>query len=133
MCIPGKPELKLNFKKPQRQLGLVSGEKARKLLWNGAVGYLAYIVNQSKDKAQLNQVPIVREFPDIFPEELVNLPPEWKVEFVVELLLGAAPISKIQYRMAPAELQELKSQLQELMNKDSFDKARHHGVHQCCL
>ena len=46
----------------------------------------------------------MREFPDVFPEELVNLPSEREVEFVVELLLGAAPISKTPYRMAPAEL-----------------------------
>ena len=92
-------------------MGLVSGEKARKLLWKGAVGYLAYIVNQPKDKAQLEQVPIVREFLDVCPEELVTLPPEREVEFVVELLPEAAPISKTSYRMAPAELQELKSQL----------------------
>ena len=45
LCIPGEPELKLNFKKPQRPLELVSGEKSRKLLWKGAVGYLSYIVN----------------------------------------------------------------------------------------
>ena len=44
-CVPGEPVLKLNFKKTQKSLSLISGIKARKFLWKGATGYLAYIVN----------------------------------------------------------------------------------------
>ena len=60
---------------------------------------------------------MVREFVDVFPEELENLPPERKIEFVIDLLPGAAPLSKTPYRMAPAELKELNEQLQELLRQ----------------
>ncbi|WP_457833268.1 hypothetical protein, partial [Staphylococcus aureus] len=59
---------------------------------------------------------VVSEFPDVFPEELLGLPPEREVEFFIDLKLGTKPISKIPYRMAPIELQELKTQLQELLD-----------------
>ena len=57
------------------------------------------------------------EFPDIFLEEIPGLPPMREVEFTIKLLLGTAPISIAPYRMAPAELGELKLQLQELLSK----------------
>ena len=62
-------------------------------------------------------VHIVREFIDIFLEDLPSLPPVREVDFGIDLELGTAPISKAPYRMAPAELRELKEQLQELMDK----------------
>ncbi|XP_071933088.1 uncharacterized protein [Coffea arabica] len=62
-------------------------------------------------------VPVVSEYPDVFPDELVNLPPEREIEFEVNLCPGASPISKTPYRMAPAELKELKLQLQDLLER----------------
>ena len=69
---------------------------------------MAFIVNQLKDKAQIERVSIVREFSDVFLEELVALPPEREVEFVIDLMPEATPISKTPYQMAPTELKELK-------------------------
>ncbi|XP_071902694.1 uncharacterized protein [Coffea arabica] len=66
---------------------------------------------------KLEDMPVVREFPDVFPEELKALPPEREVEFKIELVPGMAPISKTAYRMAPAELKELKIQLQDLLER----------------
>nr|GEY69283.1 retrotransposable element Tf2 [Tanacetum cinerariifolium] len=60
--------------------------------------------------------PIVQDFSDVFPEELLGIPPEREVEFGIELILGNQPISKAPYRMAPIELKELKEQLQELID-----------------
>jgi hypothetical protein len=57
---------------------------------------------------------IVREFPDVFPEELPMMPLDWEVEFVIDLLPGITPISKRPYRMSVEELKELKKQLTEL-------------------
>ena len=57
------------------------------------------------------------EFPEVFPEDLPGLPPDREIEFSIDLLLGSGPISKAPYRMAPAELKELKEQLQELLDK----------------
>ncbi|GJR81126.1 putative nucleotidyltransferase, ribonuclease H [Tanacetum coccineum] len=61
--------------------------------------------------------PIVSEFQDVFPEELPGIPPIRDVEFNIELIPGAEPISKAPYRMAPIELKELKDQLQELLER----------------
>ena len=73
------------------------------------MGFIAYIVNEPKDKAQMEQVSVIKEFNDVFLEELDSLPPKRDIEFVIELVSGAAPISKSPYRMAPMELQELKT------------------------
>ena len=62
---------------------------------------------------------MVKEFLDVFPEKLDTVPPTREVEFKIDLLLGLAPISRTPYRMAPAELKELKDQLQELL-KEGF-------------
>jgi len=65
----------------------------------------------------LPQIPVVCEFPHVFPEELPGLPPDREVEFAIELILGTTPISRRPYRMSPNELAELKTQLQELLDK----------------
>ncbi|KAA0035721.1 ty3-gypsy retrotransposon protein [Cucumis melo var. makuwa] len=65
----------------------------------------------------LSSEPVVRDYPDVFPEELPVLPPHREVEFIIELEPGTVPISRAPYRMAPAELKELKVQLQELLDK----------------
>jgi hypothetical protein len=62
-------------------------------------------------------IPIVCEFPDVFPDDLPGLPPDQDVEFKIELLPGTAPISRRPYRMPPNELAELKVQLNELLKK----------------
>ena len=65
----------------------------------------------------LESVPVVCEYPDVFPEDLPGIPPDREVEFVIELVPGTAPISRRPYRMAPNELVELKKQLGELLDK----------------
>lgn len=57
------------------------------------------------------------DFPDIFPEELSGLPPQRQVEFRIDLVPGATPVAKSPYRLAPAEMQELSGQLNELLSK----------------
>ncbi|KAL5561338.1 hypothetical protein UlMin_031085 [Ulmus minor] len=66
---------------------------------------------------ELSNVPVVNEFTSVFPEELPSLPPDREVTFEIEVLPGTAPISKAPYRMALAELKELQTQLQELLDK----------------
>ncbi|WVZ48709.1 hypothetical protein U9M48_000128 [Paspalum notatum var. saurae] len=69
-------------------------------------------------EAQLiKKIPVVSDFPDVFPEELPGLPPDRDVEFAIELVPGTAPVSRRPYRMAPDELKELKVQLQEQLDK----------------
>ena len=63
------------------------------------------------------EVPVVCEYPDVFPEELPGMPPDRDIEFVIDLLPGTGPIAKRPYRMATDELKELKEQLRELQEK----------------
>jgi hypothetical protein len=66
---------------------------------------------------QLENIPVVCEYPDVFPDDLPGMPPDRDIEFVIELQPGTTPISKRPYRMPPKELAELKNQLQELLDK----------------
>jgi hypothetical protein len=66
---------------------------------------------------EIQGIPVVCEFPDVFPEDLPGLPPERDVEFVIELKPGTTPVSRRSYRMPPNELVELKTQLQDLLEK----------------
>ena len=66
---------------------------------------------------RLEDIPVVREYADVFPDDLPGMPPDRDIEFVIELQPGTAPISKRPYRMPPKELVELKIQLQEPLDK----------------
>ena len=63
------------------------------------------------EEPPVERVPVVREYLDVFPEELPSLPPDREIEFCIDLLPSTQPISIPSYRMAPAELKELKEQL----------------------
>ena len=79
-----------------------------------------FMVQVTEDKStekQLKDVPIVKEFPEVFPEDLPCLPPPRQVEFQIELVPGAAPVAKAPYRLAPSEMEELSEQLKELSDK----------------
>jgi hypothetical protein len=65
----------------------------------------------------LQDVPVVCEYPDIFPDELLGMPPDRDIEFMIDLVPGTGPIAKRPYKMVADELAELKKQLQELMDK----------------
>jgi hypothetical protein len=66
---------------------------------------------------KLDNIPVVCEYPDIFPDDLPGMPPDRYIEFIIELQHDTAPISKRPYRMPPNELAELKVQLQDLLDK----------------
>ncbi|KAL4037976.1 hypothetical protein IC575_001579 [Cucumis melo] len=91
--------------------------KASKLLSQGTWGILASVVDTREPEVSLSSEPVVREYPDVFPDELLGLSPPREIDFAIELEPGTAPISRAPYRMAPAELKELKVQLQELLDK----------------
>ncbi|GJU83868.1 hypothetical protein Tco_1291414 [Tanacetum coccineum] len=88
----------------------------------GCLVFLANITtketeDQSKKK-KLEDVSIVRDFPNVFPEELSGLPPTRLVEFQIDLIPGAAPVVRAPYRLAPFEMKELSEKLKELSDKD---------------
>ncbi|GKD42454.1 hypothetical protein Tco_1267099 [Tanacetum coccineum] len=78
------------------------------------------VEKNAKDKSgekRLKDVPTVRDFSEVFPEDLPGLPPTRQVEFQINLVPSSAPIARSPYRLAPSEMQELSTQLQELSNK----------------
>jgi hypothetical protein len=87
------------------------------------------VINSKKGKIGLSDIPIMREFPDVFPEELPGLPPEREAEVTIDILPEVSPIAQPPYRMALKELDKLKIQLQELLDKGSYDQATHLGGH----
>ncbi|GJW12677.1 putative reverse transcriptase domain-containing protein [Tanacetum coccineum] len=72
--------------------------------------------DKSKEK-RLEDVPVVQEFPEVFPEDLPGIPPTRQVEFRIDLVPGATPVARAPYRLAPSEMKELAEQLQELTDK----------------
>ncbi|GKA27559.1 hypothetical protein Tco_0713727, partial [Tanacetum coccineum] len=66
---------------------------------------------------RLEDVPIVQDFPEVFPEDLSGLPPTRQVEFQIDLVPGVAPVARAPYRLAPSEMKELSKQLKELSDK----------------
>ena len=87
---------------------MISAISARWLLQKGCKGYLAQVVDTRSDAVRLEDVPVVREFLDVFPDDLPGLPPKRETDFPIDLVPGTAPISLPPYRMAPDELKELK-------------------------
>ncbi|KAJ9535560.1 hypothetical protein OSB04_un001305 [Centaurea solstitialis] len=81
------------------------------------IGNKAKIDYSGKKKLEVKDVEVVCEYPEVFPDDLDSLPPEREIEFRIDLVPGAAPIAKAPYRLAPSELKELKTQLQELLDK----------------
>jgi hypothetical protein len=79
------------------------------------------IVNRAKvnqlDASQGSEVPVINEFPDVFPEELPGMPPDRDIKFVIDLKPGTAPIYKIPHMMATPELDELNEHIKELLKK----------------
>jgi hypothetical protein len=69
------------------------------------------------DTSQGSEVPVVNEFPDVFPEELPGMPPDRDIKFVIELKPGTTPIYKTPHRMTTPELAELKEHIKELLEK----------------
>ena len=97
--------------------GLISAISARCLLQKGCKGYLAHVVDTRSSEVRLEDVPVVRDFLDVFPDNLPSLPPKREINFPIDLVPGTAPISLPPYRMALTELKELKTHLQELVDR----------------
>jgi hypothetical protein len=115
--IPGKSPFSFQGKHTWMPHNLISALRANKLLRRGCQGYLAVINDLQRGEGSLEKVPIACEFQDVFPEELPGLPPDREIEFSIDLVPNTQPISIPPYRMAPAELKELKEQLQDLLDK----------------
>ncbi|GJS04177.1 putative reverse transcriptase domain-containing protein [Tanacetum coccineum] len=91
------------------------------IIVHGCPIFLAHVTTKkAEDKSEekrLEDVPIIRDFPKVFPEDLSGIPPIRQVEFHIDLIPGAAPVARAPYRLAPSEMKELLDQLQELSDK----------------
>ncbi|GJW66670.1 putative reverse transcriptase domain-containing protein [Tanacetum coccineum] len=101
---------------------IICDEKiAQEYLSKGCDVFLAHITTkETKDKSEgkrLEDVPIVRNFPEVFPEDLSGISPARQVEFQIDLVPSVAPVARAPYRLAPSEMKELAEQLQELSDK----------------
>ena len=114
---PGK--LEVTFRGIRRELSssMISTLAAQRMLRKGCQDYLAYLVETGKEGTLVDKIPVVREFPDVFPDDIAGLHPDREMKFTIDLIPGIEPISIPPYRMAHAELRELKDQLEELLSK----------------
>ncbi|GJZ63023.1 putative reverse transcriptase domain-containing protein [Tanacetum coccineum] len=105
----------------ETRLNIISCTKTQKYMLKGCPIFLAHVTTKEtedkSEKKRLEDVPIVRNFPKVFPEDLPGLPPTRQVEFQIDLIPGAAPVARAPYRLAPSEMKELSDQLKELSDK----------------
>nr|GEU51629.1 putative reverse transcriptase domain-containing protein [Tanacetum cinerariifolium] len=99
------------------RLKVISCIKARKYIERVTQLFIDQVTEKEPAKKQLQDVPVICNFPEVFPDELPGLPPPQQVEFKIELIPGAAPVVRTPYRLAPSELKELSDQLKELSEK----------------
>ncbi|KAK8940812.1 hypothetical protein KSP39_PZI010806 [Platanthera zijinensis] len=95
---------------------LMSALQVVKAVRAGAELFFA-IVGAVEPKSPLDSIPVVCEYPDVFPDSLPGAPPQREIDFTIELVPGAKPVSRAPYRLAPKEMAELKVQLEELMEQ----------------
>ncbi|GKB95325.1 hypothetical protein Tco_0981462 [Tanacetum coccineum] len=69
------------------------------------------VMEKKSDEKRLEDIPVVKEFSDVFPEDLPGLPPVCQVEFQINVIPGATPVARTPYRLAPSEMQDLSNQL----------------------
>ncbi|GJQ94974.1 putative reverse transcriptase domain-containing protein [Tanacetum coccineum] len=94
------------------------GPPIRKYIEKGGELFLAQVTEQEPKEKRLEDVLVIRDFLEVFPEDLPGLSPPRQVKFRIDLILGVAPVVHAPYRLAPSELKELSEQLRELTEKD---------------
>ena len=100
------------IKKPLKLRPIIASQ-LNKCIRKGCQLYAIQVgFTNTKDKtAMLENIPIVQEFQDVFPKEIPGLPPKRDIDFTIELISGAAPMSRTPYRMSVSQLTELNMQL----------------------
>ncbi|GJZ49458.1 putative reverse transcriptase domain-containing protein [Tanacetum coccineum] len=118
VCIPyGNKTLLVESDKGVSRLKVISCIKACKYVERGCHLFLAHVTEKKSKEKRLEDVPVIRDFPEVFPKKLPGLPPPRQVEFRIALVPRAAPVVRTPYRLAPCKMRELSVQLQELLEK----------------
>nr|GEU55459.1 putative reverse transcriptase domain-containing protein [Tanacetum cinerariifolium] len=105
------------------RLKVISCIKARKFIERGSQLFVAHITKKEPQEKRID-VPMIRDFPEVFPDDLSGLPPPWQVELRIDLVPRAVPVARAPYRLAPLEMKELAKQLQELSEKGFIQLAK---------
>ncbi|XP_033509762.2 uncharacterized protein [Nicotiana tomentosiformis] len=98
----------------------ISYLKAQRMISKGCLAYLAHIINPESEPPALQSVPVVREFLEVFPYDLLGLPPKRIIDFGIDIMPRTQPVSIPPYRMAPAKLNVLREQLKDHLDKGSI-------------
>ncbi|XP_070040803.1 uncharacterized protein [Nicotiana tomentosiformis] len=114
---PGEPVLERKGNTTSLRGRFISYLKGGKMIRKGYIYHLVRVHDVKVESPTIQSIPVVNEFPDVFLDELLGLPPKREIEFSIDLLPDTHPISIPPYRMAPAELRELKEQLRGLFEK----------------
>ncbi|XP_070022772.1 uncharacterized protein [Nicotiana sylvestris] len=117
LTLPDLPRLEWRGTPGHTTHNVISSVKARRMVEKGCLAYLAYVCDSSAEVLFADSVPIVREFPEVFPSDPPGMPLDRDIDFCIDLAPDTQPISIQPYRMAPPELKELKDQLQDLLEK----------------
>ncbi|WMV25219.1 hypothetical protein MTR67_018604 [Solanum verrucosum] len=96
---------------------IISCLKACKLISKGCLYHIVRVKDLESEIPSLESVPVVKDFLEVFPDDLPGIPPEREIDFGIDLLLDTQPISIHPYQVAPTELKELKMQLKDLLDK----------------
>ncbi|XP_028113953.1 uncharacterized protein LOC114311997 [Camellia sinensis] len=114
---PGQDEFYFEGKRVVSPLYLILVMKARKLINKGCQRYLCSVIIEPTIDITLDNIPVLRDFPDVFPDELPSQLVDREIEFTIDVIPGTQPISKTPYHMSTTKMKELKTQLQELLGK----------------
>ncbi|XP_076911803.1 uncharacterized protein LOC143569889 [Bidens hawaiensis] len=90
--------------KPDRNLKIFSCKKARKPLRKQCYAFIAHVVDKKSEGKEIQDIPVIKYYPVVFPDDLLGLPLSRQVEFQIDLIPGANPIAKAPYRLAPSEM-----------------------------
>ena len=109
----------ITFSKPVAEESgrFLTAEQVKKSLDGEASVFMMFASLKERGEKGVSDLPVVQEFPEVFPDDVSDLPPEREVEFAIDLVPGTNPISIAPYRMSASELGELKKQLEELLEK----------------
>ncbi|GJT14283.1 hypothetical protein Tco_0861325 [Tanacetum coccineum] len=91
----------------------LEGDEILRVYGERTLGAAKALMNAKLDEPRISDIPVVRDFTNVFPEDLLGLPPQRQVEFRIVLVPGATSVAKSPYRLAPLEMQELSEQLRE--------------------
>ncbi|GAU38281.1 hypothetical protein TSUD_119620 [Trifolium subterraneum] len=107
------------FLEPDKDVNLetATAGQVKKLMNEEALVFMVCASLITEEKPGVAELPVVNEFPDVFPDDISDLPPEREVEFAINVVSGTQPVSMAPYRMSAAELRELKKQIEELLEK----------------